>query len=111
MNPKNEDLKRLKQEWYKKLKEEGFQDIELPSGALRDIDRRSNAFENRSAVEIFYTKVEHFLTQEEIPALEREILTLYVQGMFLTRIYKALQIKKWRVKTVITKYKRLLKYD
>lgn len=112
MNPKHEELKRLEKEWYQKLRDEGFQDIELRCGALKDIDRRSNSFENRTQIEAFYTKIEHFLNEDRpLPDHERDILGLYVQGIFITRIEQILSLKRWKVKTVITKYKRLLKYD
>lgn len=105
-NPK---LKLLKQQWYKKLSDEGFEDIEYSSGLLKQGDRRSMAFENREMISEFFTALDHYLTDHpEIPEKDREILSLYSQGLYATQIQKKLRINQWSVKKVIKRYKEII---
>ncbi len=101
--------KTIQEEWYEKLTQAGFKDIEDKKGNLKTYDRRTIAFDNRAAICEFFTQLTHYLTNHpEIEEPEKSILILYSEGFYVTQIQKALRIDQWSVKRVIKRYKTLI---
>lgn len=100
----------LKIEWQFKLKESGFIDVEDHRERLRQYDRRTIGWENRDRIRDFFIRLEQFLEENDVKEVERNILTLYIQGAPLREIAVrlGLGLGRTKVKDTIRKYKRLL---
>lgn len=77
------EFKELNEEWRARLEESGFKDLESPKSHLKQHNRRTIAFDNRDALQNFYTKFEHYLTHQAqtIPGKYMQVLSLYVNGV------------------------------
>jgi hypothetical protein len=105
----DKDFLQLRDEWYEKLSQEGFNDIEDKKGNLKQYDRRTIAFENRDIIETFYRRLDHYLTDHpEIPEAESQILQLYTEGTYLTQIKMELNVNIQSIKKVIKKYRNII---
>lgn len=103
------DEARIQAEWYEKLADEGFVDIEDKKGNLKQYDRRTIAFENREIICEFFVRLDHYLTQNpNIPEPEKSILILYSEGLYATQIQRKLKVDQWSVKRVIRNYKQII---
>jgi DNA-binding CsgD family transcriptional regulator len=99
----------LQDEWYAKLEESGFRDIEDARGNLKQYDRRTIAFDNRDGILSFFRQLDHFLTAHpDVPDQERQILELYSEGKYRTQICQILRLDDWSVLKVIRKYRKQL---
>ena len=102
-------LKLLQAEWYAKLKEAGFKDIEDARGNLRTYDRRTIAFENREQIEEFFRRLDAYLEDHpDLPAIHRHILTRYSQGCFIKSIAQECGRHRWTVMDIIKRYKKVI---
>lgn len=91
-------LRQLQLEWYEKLNQEGFIDIELPSGNLRSHNTNTIGYKNQELIRDFFTSLGHYLAHNSnIPEKHRLILELYCRGMHIKQI--AVEAKK-NVKTI-----------
>lgn len=98
-------LLKLKQMWYQRLKDEGFQDIECNDGSLKTYDRRTIAFDNRNAIMEFFLELDHYLAVTKLNDLDSQILNLYSQGMFITDIAYALGYSRQWITKIVKKHK------
>jgi hypothetical protein len=99
----------LQEEWYLKLAQSGFKDIEDRKGNLKQYDRRTIAFDNRESIYEFFVALDHYLTDhQDIPEPDKSILSLYSDGIFIIEICKQLGLKLSLVNKVISKYKEIV---
>lgn len=109
------DLKTLTDSWYKKLKSDGFEDIEQEDGRLKSWSSRfytsqfkeTNGTRAQDKISInsakaeYYRLAEHFLYAHKFKdALEKSIWTLHSEGYSFRHISKVLNPL---VKTVLNK--------
>ena len=106
-----ENYKTLKARWYKKLKKEGFDDIENNGGSLKaEVDPRtiSYALSNKESREEYYKKAEEFLANyKEFTVQERQIWALHCQGMGAVRISKTLSLTIYRADSTLANLRKL----
>jgi DNA-binding NarL/FixJ family response regulator len=99
---------RLQREWYDRLKEDGFQDIEKPNGEMKRKNIYTISFQNRERIREFYTALGYFIHNQEgvLPDLDMKILTLYCEGMYIKNI--ALQVERTpkTIYNIIKKYQK-----
>jgi hypothetical protein len=102
------DLASLQREWYRRLKDAGFEDIEYQSSnmlkgqSIQD-SRRINPHEI-AAVEEYYRLASQFLHDHEWnDNTEKLIWALYAEGIPYRAIAKELHITLWRTQTTIRK--------
>lgn len=102
----------LKDEWYKKLSSEGFEDIEANEDNLKVWSTYYTAkhrYVTREAKEEYYREAGTFLHEYEFSSeLERQIWELHAEGLSLREIVAKLSktgIKtyKFRVETIVSK--------
>lgn len=102
-------FKELDSKWRKKLEKSGFPDIEDGKGNLKTYDRRTIAWDNRTRVSTFFTKLEAFLCDDDsLGRRQKRILKLYAEGARVTEISKRTHVTKRYVHYVITKTRRLI---
>lgn len=90
MNPAH--LKRLQAEWYQKLKDLGFRDIEDGRGNLKQYDRRTVAWLAKEQVEEFYNRLgEYIHSHEGLSPMHEHILTRYAEGVHINKIAKEIR--------------------
>lgn len=109
-------FKDLKDEWYAKLKKEGFEDIEVAGSSKEYLKEwHSNYFIARYSPLSFESKQEYyslasafihrhrFKTQQE-----KRIWLLHTEGLSIKTIAETLKIKKWKAEHTIQALKRLM---
>ena len=101
-------LQLLQDEWYEKLAQEGFEDIETSSGSLRDINRRSVHWDTRDLTSAFYSRLERIVAENRSPPTHLKILSLYCQGVWQVDISRQLGIKLRTIEWVIGKYRKIV---
>lgn len=103
--PQLSSYQTLKREWYNKLKETGFKDIEDNCERLKTQDRRLQNFATettRSSVLDFFLCLDSYLNHEkDMDPLHREILELYSQGYRHTDIARKIKRTTRRVRQII----------
>lgn len=109
-NPyQNKQFKQLKDEWYKKLKDSGFNDIEDEFGLLKHHDIRTQAWINQKRIQAFFLALDDYLTnQPGIYPKDRKVLELWSEGKFFTEISDILQISIHTVKLIAYKHKQIV---
>jgi hypothetical protein len=100
-------IRELQAEWYKKLKESGFEDIEYRDGQLKAETKRGKQFiEMRESSYDFYDIASSFLEKGEFDhELDRKIWELFCDGISIRNSAKTLHTYKFKVHTTINKYK------
>lgn len=114
-------FKQLQSQWYSKLKDAGFEDIEDTSSPDEMLKSwHSSYFEIRHDPEVFkakqfyYAKAEHFHTQKlERPQYELfnkddMIWDMHMQGVSIRDIALKLELKIWKVHRVISILKSIM---
>lgn len=95
--------------WYKRLKSEGFEDIEK-SG---EFSGRRALYQNRTKNQIkldFFLHLDWLLTfYEGMPAFERKVMALYSDGKYVKDIVKRVNASDKHVRNVIKRYNYLVK--
>lgn len=74
------DLKTLKEVWYKKLKADGFEDIEKDEHSLKDWSSRfaiRHSIEEMTAKQIYYRMANHFLNEWEFASILDKVIWEY----------------------------------
>lgn len=100
----------LQREWYRKLKEDGFKDIEDSKGNLKQHDIRTISYQNRDLVINFIDDLSHYLSQyPDIPELHQEILREYCNGIHLSKIAVKVDRRRETIWKIITIYKDKLR--
>jgi hypothetical protein len=102
---KLQKLAELRREWYKRLKLEGFEDIEDSKYRLKNPDNRTIGFQNRGLIMDHIDGVLEWLCSEpDIPKRDKVILSLYCEGSYIKQIAKSVNLSRWTVRKVIRKY-------
>jgi hypothetical protein len=105
----------LKKEWYQKLKDSGFQDIEREVGGLQLFHGRKNRiseilnipYEVRLAKEQYFTLLCQILSDEETTfknKMDKKILELHCEGVKNVAIAKEVHYHTLTVGRIIKKY-------
>lgn len=110
MGQKKTEYERIRDVWYKKLKDSGFEDIEQPGGSINSGVPRSMNFQEedlRQITQDYYCMAYHFLNSYEFDSeLERVIWDYHTNGLSLrnivkllkqTKVSKASKDKVWRI--------------
>ncbi len=119
---KNLSYEQLKKDWYKKLEESGFKDIEDDLGLLKDWDslrfKKSSSGvlpEQMEMIRDHYTRATHLLHEYHFPSLTHRIIwTGYSDGLTLDEIVKQLSktkhpLKRSQVHKIISQYLLFIK--
>lgn len=101
--------RQLKAEWYKRLKESGFIDLEDRRGNLFQPDTRTIAWQNRERILEFFIQFDYYLTHNStLSQRDRHILTRWSEGTYLVDISKELRISLSTINKVIAHHKRIV---
>lgn len=111
-------FKELCEEWYKKLHESGFRDIENQAGEMFVLKESgtSRRFKHLDAITRearlqFYDLVSQYTEETDFPNdLERQIMVLYGQGMSQVMIQKTLKLQGHRCKIYYPLYRWLRRW-
>lgn len=96
----------IKEEWYQKLRESGFRDIEDANGRLKTPNSRTKGFQDREALLDFFLKLSAYLEEtRDIPPRDRRVLELYCDGTYIKIIAVQVGVSRTTVKDIIRKYK------
>lgn len=98
-------LLKLQLEWYAKLRESGFKDVEDRHGNLKQHNIRTIAYRNQDVIRDFFTDLGEYLSSEVLSELHLTILSDYVEGMHIKKI--AIHVKKSErtVRTIIGQHR------
>jgi len=103
MNHRDAKFKALQAKWYERLKQAGFEDVEITTTRL---DYRNAIYRDRMAVSDYYSAAADFLHQGEFDtARERDIWALHTDGLSHREIVRALHCTRWAVEAVLAKYR------
>lgn len=106
-----EAFKKLKKDWYGKLVQSGFVDIENEDGSLKaEVHPRtiSRALKDKESREVYYQMAQEFLAIHKfLDRLDKEIWGLHCTGLGARKISRKLEITLSRADTTITRFKRL----
>jgi hypothetical protein len=126
------DFLKLRDEWYRHLKDEGFNDIETDANPSKTMtlkhwdsfkfNRLKNDFSDKihrqsdnitiEATQIYFTKLEQATSRLRfINDLEKQIWGLFITGVPIQTISKRLKITLYRAHTTVKTFLRRLKYD
>lgn len=107
MDPK---LKQLQTQWYKKLKDKGFKDIERADGKLREYDSlrwHKSSLSNAFATQRYYELARQLLWTFPFPSLrEKAIWRHHSEGASVAEIVKMLGLGKREIENSINRIKK-----
>lgn len=102
-------FKKLKSEWYSKLKENGFNDLEDSKGNLTKKETRTIAWKNREMIRDFYLNVGKYLNSEaDISSRDRLILYLWTNGRYQSDISNILGVSHHIIQKVVRKHTKIV---
>lgn len=115
-----DEFRRLQKTWYRKIKNDGFKDIESENG-LSLKEWNSNFFKNRLVYIKYQCTLQYYQKGSEIlqtysfeNQYEKKIWQLHMEGMTVRQIAKTLKSykkKKSTIHTIIEKIARTIKRD
>lgn len=113
MNPNSKEFKKLQDKWYKKLKKDGFDDIEnsfedLRTGSNNNIQQLQtvDSFEARA---VYYRLASQFLYEHKFENLfDRQVWSAHCEGIAMRQIAKAMNTYKRKVNDSILRTKLLM---
>ncbi len=102
MNPNSKDFKKLQKQWYSKLKDDGFQDIEQDEDNLIQWHSKLFVKTRRDIVtdskEEYYRLAGHFLYDFKFKTrLEKTIWKYHAEGMSIQKITDLLKDEGYKV--------------
>jgi hypothetical protein len=100
---------KLKCEWYSKLKDNGFKDLEDTHGRLKQPEKRTIAYNNKERIFNFYMLVGEYINQEPLKPKHKLILYLWSQGRKVREIQAILGKPYSWLHLVIGKHKKIIK--
>jgi len=103
-----DDFKTLRSQWYDRLKQEGFVDVESSRGNLKQYDRRVIKFEDRDQIAQFFNFILQYIQENDLNEEDKRILEMHALGHYHTEISKQTGIQLWKVKMIIKNYKTLI---
>ncbi len=105
----SKEFKKLQISWYKKLKEEGFENLEDVNENLYYPNLRTIAWRNRDSIREFFFKLDDYLHKVKgIPRKHRNVLKKWSEGIYLVEISKELKIPLPTCKQIVGKYKKII---
>ena len=107
-NFKSKEFKELQTKWYKKLKDDGFNDLEDRYGNLFQHNLRTIAWRNHDAIREFFFSLDEYLNITIVPDRDRTVLALWSDGMYLVDITKITEIPYPTIKKIIYKYRQIV---
>ena len=123
MKPNSSEFKALKNEWYQKLKDEGFKDAENDFGLkvyhAAAFSRETNAIKNETK-ETYFTLAQHFLQSHKFESSLHELIWAYrCEGLSFRNIAKKVNasglhkpVNKDSVQKLCKRFfNEMLKYD
>jgi uncharacterized protein YdaT len=110
-------FKKLQAEWYKKLKDEGFKDIEDTNSENEFLkDWHSSYFQTRHTPLDFEANAEYYRRAtallngyEFASELERSVWALHSDGVSLRKIAAKLEIKVWLAHNIVVFHEAQMK--
>lgn len=110
-NPyRSKEFKKLQSEWYKKLADTGFDDIEYANGQLYQPNLRTLAWENRDAIQEFFDHVLSYLNDSttQLTPTETTILNMWAFGHYLTEISAKIDMDYQKVAQTVYRHKKIV---
>jgi DNA-binding NarL/FixJ family response regulator len=105
----SKEFKKLRDQWYEKLKDTDFNDLEDTRGNLKNPDIRTIAWKNRERISEFYDKLNDYLrVTKGIKRRDRHILKLWGEGVYMTEIAVRKKLSYTTIKAIISKHKKLI---
>jgi hypothetical protein len=102
-------FQKLQAEWYAKLKETGFTDIEA-SGRLPEIDYRNATIRDREAIQAYFTVAGAYVHSGHFEQNEHlDVWLLHAEGLSVREIAAKLDIDRNAVHAVIKEHRRRAK--
>lgn len=107
MNSYNtKSFKKLKQNWYKQLKDSGFKDLESHKGNLYQPNLRTIRWRNQDLVKDFFFTLDNFLEHDaRISHREWLVLQNWTKGVYLIDISRKTHIPIITVNRIVKKYR------
>lgn len=100
------NLKDLKRDWYRRLAEEGFKDIEDDRGQLKDFAGLRRVDLGGLANEYFEMASEYLANGAFDNPEERLIWEMFCDGKSIRQIEKALDVYRFKVHKILIKYQK-----
>lgn len=103
-----ENIKKLKYEWYKKLQESGFTDIEDENGNIKEIRSRVGGGNSVVSYTEYYEIATHYGINGRFDnEFESRVWQYFCDGLSVRKIAKAMDSYKKKVDIAIQKHKKL----
>lgn len=104
-------FRKLQKQWYKKLKEEGFKDIETVGFYMRSaINLRAVATKDREAIQEYYSNATSVLYETEFDnEKDKKIWELHCEGLSVRKVASKYGVSKTTAQTIINKIQRKYK--
>lgn len=102
------DFKKLKHEWYRKLKDHGFKDIEDKRGNLFVHNTRTISWKNQERIKNFYLKLDSYISNSTLPESHKQVLEMWSTGIYLVDIAKNVNKSLSYVKGIAYLYRNLV---
>lgn len=105
----SKSFKQLKLEWYSKLKDNGFKDLEDSKGNLYQPNLRTITWQNKERILEFFLSVGSYLNSDTyIRGKDRVILVLWSNGRKLTEISSITGVSYSQIRVIINKHKKVI---
>lgn len=101
-------FKKLQKQWYKKLKDEGFKDIENVGYYMTSaINLRAVATKDREAIQEYYSNATSVLYETQFDTeKEKKIWELHCEGLSLRKVAAKYGISKSGAQSIIAKIQK-----
>lgn len=101
---RSKEFKKLSQAWRKRLKEDGFEDIEN----AKNIPKQFSSHDSEETRNTFI-QLDHFLYYyPDMPRQERRVMELYSNSVMVKDIMRRISRSRSTVQRIIKRYKSLL---
>lgn len=100
-----EEFKKLQEQWYDKIKKEGFEDIERPFDQLKKLPQGRSTEEYYRRAGQYY----HHNDWSEYDSVEKDVWEMHQDGATTREINKKLGLYTDKTTAIIRKHKELMK--
>jgi hypothetical protein len=104
----SKDFKRLQSEWYKKLSESGFSDLESPKDPDAKLQKEARIKNYSLERETYFSLAENFLERSKLTPLESSIWALHAEGLSLRETMHKLKLKYYVCQRVVLRLKKAM---
>lgn len=102
-------FRELHSEWRERLKEQGFVDHEDAKGRLKYKNERTQSFQNGEMILNFFLRLDEFLKHNfELSPLERDILSLYSEGIYHNEIARRVGRSVRYIHNILSYYRKVI---